>query len=92
MLITESKRRALGINEEESDGEYEAYLNSLTSYSLERLSKEPEILRQESSRITQSMEELAFNNYKAFILTSDCVTNTHRGVSVSPTKLVRIEF
>eukprot|EP01114_Cavostelium_apophysatum_P013075 TRINITY_DN3086_c0_g3_i1.p1 TRINITY_DN3086_c0_g3~~TRINITY_DN3086_c0_g3_i1.p1 ORF type:complete len:590 (-),score=143.50 TRINITY_DN3086_c0_g3_i1:10-1779(-) len=63
------------------DLEYEKYLASLTSYSLERLTKEPEMLKQEGIRIKQQMEDLAFKNYKAFIFTSQSVQTIHREIS-----------
>jgi hypothetical protein len=81
VLYPENKRRELGILEE-SDEEYNKYLSSLTSYSLDRLTKEPDMLKHEAIKIRQQMEELAFKNYKAFILTSDCVRTTHREVNL----------
>ena len=44
----------------------EAYLAELLSYSLDRLNKEPELLRDDQARIQRQLEETAFKNYKAF--------------------------
>lgn len=67
--------------QEDEDSEYNQYLASLSSLSLERLSKEPVLLSQESQSIKQQMQQLAFHNYKAFTLSSDCVHDIHNGVS-----------
>ena len=80
ILYPENKRRELGITEEK-DEDYEQYLSSLTSYSLDRITKEPDMLKHEAIKIRQQMEELAFKNYKAFIQTSECVRTTHREVT-----------
>jgi hypothetical protein len=64
------------------DTSYEEYLATLTSYGLDRLLKEPEIIRQDTHKIRQGMEELAFQNYKAFIQTSECVQGIHKEVII----------
>eukprot|EP00027_Filamoeba_sp_ATCC50430_P004536 CAMPEP_0168555300 /NCGR_PEP_ID=MMETSP0413-20121227/8255_1 /TAXON_ID=136452 /ORGANISM="Filamoeba nolandi, Strain NC-AS-23-1" /LENGTH=644 /DNA_ID=CAMNT_0008586129 /DNA_START=51 /DNA_END=1985 /DNA_ORIENTATION=- len=62
---------------EDDQRDYENYLATLTTYSLERLNKEPSNLSHEHASIKQQMEELAFTNYKAFIQTSTCLQNIH---------------
>lgn len=41
--------------------------------SLERLSKEPDILNAEARRVKQQMQDLALANYKTFISTNECI-------------------
>lgn len=67
--------------------EFEEYLANLTSFNLERLTKEPAKLKQEGKNIREQMEQLAFNNYKAFIQTSDCVQELHKEVNLFTTHL-----
>lgn len=68
------------------DHEYESYLSELTSYryfrlilittnlySLERLSKEPDSLKEHAQHIKQQMQELSYLHYKSFIQTSNSI-------------------
>ncbi|KAG0208250.1 hypothetical protein BGX28_000715 [Mortierella sp. GBA30] len=48
------------------------YLNRLTSLPARALHSEPEKLREEQLKVEQDMSELAFRDYKAFILVKDC--------------------
>ncbi len=57
----------------------EAYLAELLSYSLDRLNKEPELLRDDQSRIQRQLEETAFRNYKAFVSTAECIQKVRAG-------------
>lgn len=50
-----------------------AYLAQLTSLNVSRLASEPARLDAESVLIQSQMEQLAFENYKSFIETADCV-------------------
>ncbi|KAF8941747.1 conserved oligomeric Golgi complex component [Haplosporangium gracile] len=48
------------------------YLNRLTSLPARALHNEPEKLREEQVKVERDMSELAFRDYKAFILVKDC--------------------
>ncbi|KAG0245916.1 hypothetical protein BGX31_005434 [Mortierella sp. GBA43] len=48
------------------------YLNRLTSLPTSALQSEPEKLREEQAKVERDMSELAFRDYKAFILVKDC--------------------
>ncbi|KAI1303399.1 hypothetical protein EDD11_005340 [Mortierella claussenii] len=48
------------------------YLNRLTSLPARALHNEPEKLREEQLKVERDMSELAFRDYKAFILVNDC--------------------
>ena len=58
----------------------EAYLAELLSYSLDRLNKEPELLRDDQARIQRQLEETAFKNYKAFVSTAECIKKVGEGL------------
>lgn len=59
----------------------EGYLAELLSFSLDRLSKEPELLKDDQVRIQRQLEETAFKNYKAFVATAECVEKVEQGLS-----------
>ncbi|KAF9199524.1 conserved oligomeric Golgi complex component [Haplosporangium sp. Z 27] len=48
------------------------YLNRLTSLPARALHNEPEKLREEQLKVERDMSELAFRDYKTFILVKDC--------------------
>ncbi|GJJ76615.1 conserved oligomeric Golgi complex subunit 8 [Entomortierella parvispora] len=48
------------------------YLNRLTALPARALQNEPEKLREEQLKVERDMSELAFRDYKAFILVKDC--------------------
>ncbi|KAG0346914.1 conserved oligomeric Golgi complex component [Podila humilis] len=48
------------------------YLNRLTSLPARALQNEPSKLREEQLKVERDMSELAFKDYKAFILVKDC--------------------
>jgi len=59
----------------------EGYLAELLSFSLDRLNKEPELLKDDQVRIQRQLEETAFKNYKAFVATAECVEKVGQGLS-----------
>lgn len=58
------------IHEQEQE---DAYFTELLSYSLERLGKEPELLKADQDHLRKQAEESAVKHYKAFINTASCL-------------------
>ncbi|XP_020578011.1 conserved oligomeric Golgi complex subunit 8 isoform X1 [Phalaenopsis equestris] len=50
------------------------YVSELLSFTLDRLHKEPELLRVDAERIRRQMQEVAVGNYRAFISSSDALS------------------
>eukprot|EP00850_Spirogloea_muscicola_P000291 SM000001S04693 [mRNA] locus=s1:1686160:1693987:+ [translate_table: standard] len=59
----------------------DAYLSELLSYSLEHLSKEPELLRTEAERIQRQMQEVAIGHYRAFIAAAEAVQSIRKEIA-----------
>ncbi|BBG95073.1 S-adenosyl-L-methionine-dependent methyltransferases superfamily protein [Prunus dulcis] len=49
------------------------YVSELLSFTLDRLHKEPELLRVDAERIQRQMQEVAVGNYRAFIAAADAL-------------------
>ena len=58
------------IHEQEQE---DAYFTELLSYSLERLGKEPELLKADQDHLRKQAQESAVKHYKAFINTASCL-------------------
>ena len=52
----------------------DVYLSELLSYSLERLNKEPELLRADCERIQRQLSSVAVENYKSFIVGAEALS------------------
>ncbi|KAG0494247.1 hypothetical protein HPP92_005241 [Vanilla planifolia] len=50
------------------------YVSELLSFTLDRLHKEPELLRVDAERIRRQMQEVAVGNYRSFIAASDALS------------------
>ncbi|KAI3740994.1 hypothetical protein L2E82_31471 [Cichorium intybus] len=57
------------------------YVSELLSFTLDRLHKEPELLRVDAERIRRQMQEFAVNNYRAFISAADALVSIRHEVS-----------
>ncbi|KAK6161989.1 hypothetical protein DH2020_001830 [Rehmannia glutinosa] len=59
----------------------QAYVSELLSFTLDRLHKEPELLRVDAERIRRQMQEVAVGNYRAFIAAADALLEIREEVS-----------
>ncbi|XP_010519840.1 PREDICTED: conserved oligomeric Golgi complex subunit 8 [Tarenaya hassleriana] len=57
------------------------YVSELLSFTLDRLHKEPELLRVDGERIQRQMQEVAVGNYRAFITAADALLAIRQEVS-----------
>ncbi|TKY58334.1 Conserved oligomeric Golgi complex subunit 8 [Spatholobus suberectus] len=57
------------------------YVSELLSFTLDRLHKEPELLRVDADRIRRQMQEVAVGNYRSFIAAADALIAIRREVS-----------
>ncbi|VFQ76941.1 unnamed protein product [Cuscuta campestris] len=57
------------------------YVSELLSFTLDRLHKEPELLRVDAERIRRQMQEVAVGNYRAFISSADALLAIREDVS-----------
>ncbi|KAF6157243.1 hypothetical protein GIB67_041704 [Kingdonia uniflora] len=56
------------------------YVSELLSFTLDRLHKEPELLRVDAERIRRQMQEVAVGNYRAFIAAADALMSIREQV------------
>ncbi|XP_057537243.1 conserved oligomeric Golgi complex subunit 8 [Amaranthus tricolor] len=57
------------------------YVSELLSFTLDRLHKEPELLRVDAERIRRQMQEVAVANYRSFIAAADALVSIREEVS-----------
>ncbi|KAL2662440.1 hypothetical protein GLYMA_02G043400v4 [Glycine max] len=57
------------------------YVSELLSFTLDRLHKEPELLRVDADRIRRQMQEVAVGNYRSFIAAADALIAIRQEVS-----------
>ncbi|KAL8063177.1 hypothetical protein ABFS82_01G011200 [Erythranthe guttata] len=57
------------------------YVSELLSFTLDRLHKEPELLKVDAERIRRQMQEVAVGNYRAFIAAADALLEIREEVS-----------
>ncbi|XP_057416531.1 conserved oligomeric Golgi complex subunit 8 [Lotus japonicus] len=57
------------------------YVSELLSFTLDRLHKEPELLRVDGERIRRQMQEVAIGNYRSFIAAADALLAIRQEVS-----------
>eukprot|EP00262_Sarcandra_glabra_P015375 TRINITY_DN4736_c2_g1_i1.p1 TRINITY_DN4736_c2_g1~~TRINITY_DN4736_c2_g1_i1.p1 ORF type:complete len:601 (+),score=71.68 TRINITY_DN4736_c2_g1_i1:96-1805(+) len=57
------------------------YVSELLSFTLDRLHKEPELLRVDAERIRRQMQEVAVGNYRAFIAAADALLSIREQVT-----------
>lgn len=57
------------------------YVSELLSFTLDRLHKEPELLKVDAERVRRQMQEVAVGNYRAFISSADALLSIKEEVS-----------
>lgn len=57
------------------------YVSELLSFTLDRLHKEPELLKVDAERLRRQMQEVAVGNYRAFITAADALQSVREEVS-----------
>ncbi|KAL9224722.1 hypothetical protein vseg_000731 [Gypsophila vaccaria] len=60
---------------------HQPYVSELLSFTLDRLHKEPELLRVDAERIRRQMQEVAVSNYRSFISAADALVSIRHEVS-----------
>lgn len=58
---------------EADEAAQQSYFSTLLSYSLERLSKEPELLRADQEHLRRQLEDTTVERYRAFLSTAQCL-------------------
>ncbi|KAL2629029.1 hypothetical protein R1flu_013715 [Riccia fluitans] len=59
----------------------QAYVSELLSFTLDRLHKEPDLLRVDAERIRRQMQEVAVGHYRGFISAADAVQSISQEIS-----------
>eukprot|EP00195_Chlamydomonas_chlamydogama_P007836 CAMPEP_0202892148 /NCGR_PEP_ID=MMETSP1392-20130828/1949_1 /ASSEMBLY_ACC=CAM_ASM_000868 /TAXON_ID=225041 /ORGANISM="Chlamydomonas chlamydogama, Strain SAG 11-48b" /LENGTH=607 /DNA_ID=CAMNT_0049576031 /DNA_START=154 /DNA_END=1977 /DNA_ORIENTATION=+ len=75
---TDPRRASMKPMSGSSNRHADAYLSELLSYSLERLRKEPELLREEKDQIERNIQSTSVSNYRAFIETANCLNTINQ--------------
>lgn len=68
------------------------YVSELLSFTLDRLHKEPELLRVDAERIRRQMQEVAVANYRSFIAAADSLLAIREEVSSIDNHLESLVF
>ena len=55
-------------------------MKELTSYSMNRLEREPALLQEREEEIQRAIESLAVKNYRTFVETAEAVHSAHQAV------------
>ncbi|KAL3687047.1 hypothetical protein R1sor_013356 [Riccia sorocarpa] len=64
-----------------SNPSQQAYVSELLSFTLDRLHKEPDLLRVDAERIRRQMQEVAVGHYRGFISAADAVQSISQEIS-----------
>ena len=60
-----------------------AYFSELLSYSLERLSKEPELLRADQEQLRRQLQDTAVGHYRSFVDTTRCLADLQQQLAAA---------
>nr|XP_023876538.1 uncharacterized protein LOC111988962 [Quercus suber] len=75
-----------------SSSAQQPYFSELLSFNLDRLQKEPELLRVDAERIRRQMQEVAVGSYRAFIAASGALSTIGEQVSAIDNYLESLVF
>lgn len=70
-----------------SPEEQESYFSELLGYGVDRISKEPDLLRAEQEQLQRRIQETSVTNYKSFVTTSHCLKDLQRQLTEMSTSL-----
>lgn len=71
------------VEADELQQEESSYFSELLSYSLERLSKEPELLRADQEQLHRQLQDTAVGHYRSFIDTTRCLADLQQQLAAA---------
>lgn len=74
-----------------SNDEEDSYFSELLGYSVDRISKEPDLLRAEQDQLARRIQETSVANYRSFITASSCLKGLEQQLAEVSTSLQALD-